>query len=305
MQFEGVGVALVTPFLADGSVDAESLESLVRFVVENGADFLVPLGTTGESATLSLSEQEACLALVLETNNCRLPVLVGCGGNKTDAVAERMRLLRGSFKFDGFLSVAPYYLKPTQYGLQKHYSRIAEAAELPVMLYNVPSRTGCNLLPETALQLAKEHGNIVGIKEASGSLDQSMELIDKAPVNFTVLSGDDKLALPLIACGARGCISVVANAEPRAFSQLVRSGMEGDFASARSTHYALLELFDLLFEEGNPAGIKALLECDSRVASRFVRLPLMEASEELYGKISKAREKLLESAVLRHILILD
>jgi 4-hydroxy-tetrahydrodipicolinate synthase len=284
--FTGTGVALVTPFLQDFSIDFPALERLTEFVISSGVDFLVPLGTTGESVTLNQEEQDACLSTILKVNNNRLPVLLGCGGNNTHSVLSRMHYFSDRFEFQGFLSVCPYYNKPTQSGIINHFSMLAESSSKPLMLYNVPGRTVVNMTAETTLFLAKQYSRkIIGIKEASGNLQQGMSILKDCPKEFIVLSGDDDLVLPQIACGYQGVISVAANVIPATFSTMVRECMLQHFESSRTTAIELLPFIQHLFAEGNPAGVKAGL-AHIQICDSTVRPPLVEASKGLSETLS-------------------
>ena len=285
----GTGVALVTPFKEDGAVDIAALKSLVDHVTQGGVNFLVILGTTGESATLSQEDKVAVIETILHHNNGRLPIVLGCGGNRTDLVCKDIALLSTRYEPDAFLSVCPYYNKPSQEGLYQHFKAVASSTDRAIILYNVPGRTSCNLQPETALRLAHEFENIVAIKDASGDLEQGMDLIQGAPEGFSVLSGDDTLVLAQIAVGFQGVISVAANALPQPFSQLVDTARQGDFKSARTQHYQILKLMRLFFAEGNPAGVKACLEL-LNVCGPTVRLPLVQASANLKDQIKSTLE---------------
>jgi len=288
-EFLGSGVALVTPFDASMQVDFDALKRLVEFQVDNGTDFLVVQGTTGESPTLSMTEKQAVLATVLEVNDGRLSVVYGLGGNNTANIAELLEA--GLDEVDGILSVTPYYNKPTQQGLLAHYRILADSTDLPIILYNVPGRTGTNLSAETTLELS-EINNIVAVKEASGNMEQIMQIIKHRPEGFGVLSGDDNLTLPLIAAGADGVISVVANAFPALFSSMVHNALEGKFELARKAHYALFDITKMLFEQGNPGGVKASL-AHLEIMEDFMRLPLYPISEELKQRIEKEVDRIL------------
>jgi 4-hydroxy-tetrahydrodipicolinate synthase len=292
--FKGTGVALVTPFNQDLSVDFEALKTLVDLQITGGTDFLVVMGTTAESPTLDQKEKDAILQTVIEVANHRLPIVYGVGGNNTKLVGEALkRVPKG---VDGILSVSPYYNKPTQKGIVAHFNHLTDQTDLPFILYNVPGRTGSNMLPETTLQLA-EIKNVVAVKEASGNFEQIMEVIRNKPLDFTVLSGDDAITMPLIACGAEGVISVVANALPEKFSKMVRYSMQQDFEKARSIHNELLPITKYFFEEGNPAGVKVALAHRS-IAQNVLRLPLVGVSSKLTDKIQKEMEQLLQFASL-------
>lgn len=292
MAFKGTGVALVTPFREDLSVDVDGLKALVELQVASGTDFLVVMGTTAESPTLVQSEKELILKTVIEVNNGRLPIVYGVGGNNTYQVGEALKSVPKGV--DGILSVSPYYNKPTQKGIIAHFNHLTDQTDLPFILYNVPGRTGSNMLPETTLQLA-EIKNVVAVKEASGNFNQIMEIIRNKPSDFTVLSGDDALTMPLISCGAEGVISVVANALPEKFSEMVRLSMQHDFEKARVIHNELLPITNYFFEEGNPAGVKVAL-AQRAVCQNVLRLPLVSVSTKLSDKIHREMEQLLHYA---------
>jgi len=284
-KFSGTGVAIVTPFRYDDSIDFTALRNLVEFQIQNKVEYLVVLGTTGESVTLTSDEKRAVVDTVLETVNGRIPVVVGIGGNNTQDIINKIK----HFDFtgiDGILSVSPYYNKPNQSGLYEHYKAIAAASPVPVILYNIPGRTGMNICAETTLRLASDFKNIIAIKEASGNLSQIMEIIKGKPDHFEVISGDDLLALPIVALGGKGVISVVANAYPLQMSELVRLALAGKIEEARKIHYSLQHLINLLFVEGNPAGIKATLEI-KKLTTAHVRLPLVKVSQNTYEKIGE------------------
>ena len=271
--FKGLGIALVTPFKTDGSIDYAALKRLIEYQTDNGADFLCILGTTSESPCLDLEERAEIKRFVVEVNQGRLPVLMGCGGNNTKAVVKELQSfdLRG---VDGILSVCPYYNKPSQEGLYRHFKMIADNCPLPVVLYNVPGRTGINLKSETTIRLANDCRNIVAVKEAGGSLEQVDEIIKNKPSHFDVLSGDDALTFPMIASGAAGVISVIGNALPREFSRMIRLEFNGEYEPARKIHHRFTELYSLLFVDGNPAGVKALLH-EMGFIENELRLPLV------------------------------
>ena len=271
--FKGLGIALITPFKADHSVDFDALKRLVEYQIQNGADFFCILATTGETPCLTVEEKVQIKNLVVELNQGRLPILMGCGGNNTAAIVEEVKNTdwRG---IDGILSVCPYYNKPSQEGLYQHFKAIAEASPLPVVLYNVPGRTGINLKAETTVRLANDCPNIVGIKEASGSLEQVDEIIKNKPARFDVISGDDALTFPMIASGAAGVISVIGNALPKEFSRMIRYEFKGEYEPARKIHHRFTELYSLLFVDGNPAGVKALLH-EMGFIENELRLPLV------------------------------
>lgn len=271
--FKGLGVALITPFTSDGSVDFKSLTCLVEHLIDNGADFLCILATTSEAPCLSADEKEEVKKHVIDINRGRLPILMGCGGNNTKAVVDELKNSdwRG---IDGVLSVCPYYNKPSQEGLYQHFKAIAEASPLPVVLYNVPGRTGVNLKPETTVRLANDCENIIAIKEASGSLEQVDEIIKNKPARFDVLSGDDALTFSMVASGAAGSISVIGNALPKEVSRMIRLEFKGEYEGARTIHHRFTELYSLLFIDGNPAGVKALLH-EMGFIENVLRLPLV------------------------------
>jgi len=281
--FQGTGLALVTPFAADGSLDRAALVRLVNHSIDGGVDFLVVLGTTGETATLATDEKKQVLETVAETTNGRIPLVVGVGGNNTAAVCAQLEAGLPS-GYTGVLSVSPYYNKPPQAGIYQHYKAVCGSTDAPVILYNVPGRTGSNVLANTVLRVAQDCPNAVAMKEASGNLEQAMAIIQSAPAGFDVLSGDDNLTLPLLACGAKGVISVSGQAYPRLFSGMVRDALAGRLEDAQRAHYDLFTFTQLLFTEGNPGGIKAALAhlglCDN-----VLRLPLVPVSDELNGKL--------------------
>lgn len=282
-QFSGTGVALVTPFRKDLSVGFDSLRRLVAHVIENGVDYLVALGTTGETPTLTADEKKETLACIVSAADGKVPVVCGIGGNNT---AEVLQMLQeyDLTKVAGLLCVVPYYNKPTQEGMYLHYKAIASATDKPIILYNVPGRTGANLLPQTALRLANEFSHIVAIKEASGNMAQCMELVAGAPAHFAVLSGDDDLVLPQVAIGMKGVISVAANCFTKDFTTMVSLALEGNYEAARNLHYKLLPGIQLLFAEGNPAGVKYVLEA-MELGYNNLRLPLAPVSESTALKI--------------------
>ena len=283
--FRGMGVALITPFKADFSVDYESLDRLLDYLINEGADFLCILATTGETPCLSAEEKSKVKNLIVEKVAGRIPILMGCGGNNTMAVVEELK--NGDFKgIDGVLSVCPYYNKPSQEGLYQHFKTIAAATKLPVVLYNVPGRTGINLAAETTLRLARDCENIVAIKEASGNFTQIDDIIKNKPADFDVLSGDDGITFPLITLGATGVISVIGNALPKEFSRMVRLALNGDYDSARTIHHRFTELFSLLFVDGNPAGVKAMLNSMGMIEN-VLRLPLVPTRITTMAAISK------------------
>lgn len=282
-ELKGTGVAMVTPFSADGSVNFDHLERLTNHLVDGGVEYLVVLGTTGESVTLTKQEKEDVLDCVVSANSGRLPVVLGVGGNNTSAVCSQLKNL-DTTGLTAILSVSPMYNKPTQDGIYAHYEAISDCSPLPIILYNVPSRTGSNMAAETTLRLAHDFENIVAIKEASGSLDQCMRIIKDRPKDFLVISGDDNFSLPLIACGGDGVISVVGNALPHQYSELIRASLAGDYATARHYQYQLFDLVNLLFAEGNPGGVKCALNALG-ICEEHMRLPLVPVSEKLRGQL--------------------
>lgn len=281
-DFTGLGVAMVTPFTNNGGVDYPALQRLTNHLVENGTSYLVVHGTTGESVVLDESEKSATLEFILENNNNKLPVVLGVGGNDTADIVRTLDTTDLS-GVNAILSVAPYYNKPTQEGLYQHFMKVADASPVPVILYNVPGRTGRNMREETTLRLAN-HKNIIAIKEASGSFNQIMSIIQHAPADFKLICGDDAIALPAISMGAIGVISVVGNAYPKQFSQMVAFGLKGDLKAANKIHYSLLDLIQHLFIESNPSGIKEVLRL-LKISGNYTRLPLVPVSEDLAGKI--------------------
>lgn len=293
-QLKGMGVALVTPFKADKSVDYDALGRLVDYQITEGADFITVLGTTAEAVTLSPKEQQEVATFVVEKVNGRLPLVIGCGGNNTAELVERLKLFELS-PFSAVLSVVPYYNKPSQEGIFRHYSAIAEASPLPVILYNVPGRTGVNMSAETALRLAESFPNIIGVKEASGNISQVDEIIKHKPEGFSVISGDDGTTYALIALGAQGVISVIGNAFPNAFSRMVRFALEGEDFKARKIHHNFTDLYHLLTVDGNPSGVKSVLH-QLGLIEDVVRLPLVPVSEATAKKIAVQLEKLTHPA---------
>ncbi|MCB0396948.1 MAG: 4-hydroxy-tetrahydrodipicolinate synthase [Flavobacteriales bacterium] len=288
-KLKGTGVAIVTPFKGN-HIDFQSLGNLIEFQIKNKVDYIVVLGTTGESVTLSQDEKIAVVDYVVEEVNKRVPVVLGLGGNHTHEIINSLRKYDMS-GIDAILSVSPYYNKPTQKGIFQHYRAIANASPLPVILYNVPSRTSSNMTSETTLKLAHEVENIIGIKEAAASLEQCAEILRSRPRNFMVISGDDAMTLPFVVLGADGVISVAANAFPKEMAQLTRYALQGQFDKARNMHMQMLDLFRLLFVEGNPGGIKAALEI-KELCGNHVRLPLVPVGRTTYNKISAAIEAL-------------
>lgn len=289
-ELQGAGVALVTPFNADGTVDFETLGQLIEFQISEGMNYLVSLGTTGETATLSSEEKKKIWQFTTEKVNGRLPLVAGIGGNNT---AELVKLV-SEFDINGYcaiLSVSPYYNKPTQEGIYQHYKAIAEASKLPVILYNVPGRTGSNMNAATTIRLAREFKNIVAIKEASGNFAQFSEILRDMPEGFMLISGDDPVTLPMMALGAVGIISVVGNALPREVATLTKLCAQGDYAAARKIHNDLLQLIDLCFVEGNPCGVKYILQ-ERGIGRDYVRLPLIPVGINTQDKIKAELQRL-------------
>lgn len=283
VKFSGLGVAMITPFNSRGDVDYDATQRLVEHLIAGGANFLLALGTTGEAVTQTESEKVAFVKHVVKCNNGRLPIVVGVGGNNTSKVIEDL----GVFSIEGIdavLTVTPFYNKPTQKGLELHYREVAKHSKLPIIMYNVPGRTGVNMNAETTLRLANEVPNITGIKEASGNLNQMGYILRNRPAGFCVLSGDDGLLLPQLAIGADGVISVVGNALPRQFSQMIALAKQGNYTDARKIHLNLIALIDMLFAEGNPGGIKAAMSIIG-ISQNMVRLPLAPISDSLYQKM--------------------
>ena len=289
--FKGTGVALVTPFKEDLSVDVAALQHLVAHVTDGGVEYLVVLGTTAESATLTLEEKELVKRTVVEANKGKLPLVLGLGGNNTSALVEELKTADFT-GFDAILSVSPYYNKPTQEGVYQHFKQFAVHSPLPIILYNVPGRTASNVAPATVVKLAHEFSNIIGIKEAAGDLVQGMELIRQTPEGFLVISGDDIIALPLTLAGGAGVISVIGQGMPVLFSDMIRLGLEGKTVQAFEKHYGLMTLIDLIFEQGNPAGIKQVLK-EVKVCGDKVRLPLVNVNEDLANRIRQEIDKIL------------
>ena len=285
-----MGVALITPFNEDGTIDFPALARLIEYQIQNGIDYLVALGTTAETPTLTEDEKARVRAFIIEKVNGRVPIVLGLGGNNTNAIVENLK----TQNFDGIdaiLSVVPYYNKPSQEGIYQHYKAIASATKLPVILYNVPGRTGVNMTAETPLRLARDFDNIVAIKEASGNITQMDDIIKNKPSDFMVISGDDGITFPLITLGAVGVISVIGNAFPREFSRMVRLALNGDYASALTIHHRFTELFSLLFVDGNPAGVKCLLHAMGYIQNQL-RLPLVPTRITTYEKIRDVLQKL-------------
>lgn len=288
--FKGLGIALVTPFNEDGTVDYDSLKRLVEYQLKNGADFFCILATTGETPCLSTEEKLKIKNLVVDLVNGRVPILMGCGGYNTVAVVNELKT--GDFKgIDGILSICPYYNKPSQEGLYQHFKAIAAATKLPIVLYNVPGRTGVNMSAATTVRLARDCENIVAIKEACGSLEQIDEIIKNKPDSFDVISGDDALTFPMISCGAVGVISVIGNALPKEFSKMIRLEFKGEYEAARKIHHKFTDLFSLLFVDGNPAGVKAMLH-EMGMIKNVLRLPLVPTRISTLQKMSEIMKSL-------------
>lgn len=290
-ELRGAGVALITPFTEDDHVDVEALKKVVAFNIENHIDYLVVLGTTAESVTLSKAEKQLVMRTVEEANAGVLPLVIGIGGNNTMALVEELQSADLS-AYDAILSVSPYYNRPTQEGIYQHFAALAQVSPLPIIVYNVPGRTGSNMLPETVVRLAKKFENIVAVKEACGDMAQVQELISKRPAGFLVLSGDDITALPTIVAGGDGVISVIGQGLPEEFSKMVHEGLDGNTELAYSYHYKMQEGMMLIFEEGNPAGIKVIFEYLG-LAKPFVRLPLITASDALKHRIVSFMETMI------------
>lgn len=289
-KFVGTGVALITPFKKDLSVDFNALEKLVEYNVSNGLEYLVISGTTGESATITREEKKAITDCIIKVNNGRVPLVLGIGGNNTALVIDEIKATDLS-QIDAILSVAPYYSKPTQEGLYQHFKAISLASPKPIILYNVPGRTSKNMLPETTLRLAYDFDNIIAVKEAGNDMGQYFSLLRDKPSNFHVISGDDDLALPVALAGGSGVISVIGQALPAEFSEMIRQGISGNAKDAFKTHFDLMTITSLIFSENNPAGIKAVLE-SLQITDSYVRLPLVEASGVLKNEIKKELQRL-------------
>ena len=286
LSLVGTGVALITPFTEELTVDTLALRKLVNHVIAGGVEYIVVLGTTAETATLSPLEKQLVIDTIVSENARRVPLVIGVGGNNTQTLIEDLKTKDYS-AFQAILSVTPYYNKPTQEGLYQHYAALAQVAPLPIILYNVPGRTGVNLLPSTVFRLAKEFSNIIGVKEASGDMEQFNKLLQERPENFMVLSGDDGLAVPVVLAGGEGVISVIAGAFPKEFSAMVRLALKGDAENAYLTHHKLTGIIELIFEQGNPAGIKNLCNHLGLCLDKL-RLPLVSVSSDLSARIKKA-----------------
>ena len=290
VNLTGMGIALITPFQKNGEVDYPALSRLVDFQLQNDTDYLVVLGTTAETPTLTSSEQKEITRFMVEKVNRRVPFVLGLGGNNTRAVVERLKT-ENMEGVDAILSAVPYYNKPSQEGIYQHYKAIAQATSAPLVLYNVPGRTGVNMTAETTLRLAHDFDNVIAVKEASGNLTQISAIIKYKPTDFQVISGDDAIAFPLIALGAAGVISVVGNAFPKEFTRMIHLALSGDYANALSIHHNFLELYELLFVDGSPAGIKSALNIMGYIENEL-RLPLVPTQVNTYEKIRSALQKL-------------
>ncbi|WP_276380467.1 4-hydroxy-tetrahydrodipicolinate synthase [Flavobacterium sp. H4147] len=281
----GTGVALVTPFKKDFSVDIEALQRIVNFSIDGGVEYLVVMGTTAENATLTQDEKELVINTVIEVNKGRLPLVLGVGGNNTMQVVDELKT-RDFSPFEAILSVSPYYNKPTQEGIYQHFKAIAEASPVPVILYNVPGRTSSNMLPSTVIRLANDFKNVVAIKEAAGDVVQAFKIIKDAPKDFLVISGDDMIALPIVLAGGAGVISVIGQGFPKEFSEMIRLGLNKKAADAFKTQYFLSDCIDMIFEQGNPAGIKQVFQALG-IADNTVRLPLVPVDESLAERLNE------------------
>jgi 4-hydroxy-tetrahydrodipicolinate synthase len=292
-RFKGTGVAIVTPFKNDLSIDFAALGRVVNHVISGGVNYIVAMGTTGESVTLTKDEKKAIITYVVEAIDNRVPLVIGIGGNNTQEVINSIRYtnLTG---VDGILSVAPYYNKPSQKGLFQHFKAVATCSPLPVIIYNVPGRTSCNITSDTCLELAHECENIIAVKEASGDISQIMRIIKGKPENFSVISGDDMMTIPIIASGGSGVISVLANAFPAQCNELVGHALKNNFKSAREIQFHFLEIIDLLFVEGNPSGVKAMMNM-MNLCQNTLRLPLVPVSRPIYSRIQKAIDEVTKN----------
>ena len=289
-SFIGTGVALVTPFKKDFSVDVEALARIVNHVVEGGVEYLVVLGTTAESVTLSQDEKELVIDTIIKANAGRLPLVLGVGGNNTHKVVEELKT-RDFSHFSAILSVSPYYNKPTQEGIYQHFKAVAEASPIPVILYNVPGRTASNMLPSTVIRIANDFKNVIGIKEAAGDIVQAMKLIQTKPEGFLVISGDDMITLPMVLAGGAGVISVIGEGFPKEFSEMVRLGLQRKVDEAYKLHYLLADSIDMIFEQGNPGGIKEVFKALG-LSENTVRLPLVNVNEDLATRLHNFTRKL-------------
>ena len=288
--FLGTGVALVTPFKKDFSVDTAALTKIVNYVIDGGVEYLVALGTTAETATLSQDEKELVIKTIIEANSGRVPLVLGVGGNNTMQILEELKT-RDFSQFSAILSVSPYYSKPTQEGIYQHFKAIAQVAPIPVILYNVPGRTASNMLPETVIRLANDFKNIIGIKEAAGDIVQAMKLIQNKPKDFLVISGDDMIALPLVLAGGAGVISVIGEGYPKEFSEMIRLGLNRKVNEAYALHYKIMDSIDMIFEQGNPGGIKEIFK-SLGLSENTVRLPLVNVTENLANRLDNFTKQL-------------
>jgi 4-hydroxy-tetrahydrodipicolinate synthase len=286
----GTGVALITPFKKDFSVDTEALKRIVNFVIDGGVEYLVILGTTAETATLTIDEQELVIKTIVDANNKRLPLVLGVGGNNTEKVVEELKT-RDFSNFSAILSVSPYYNKPTQEGIYQHFKAIAQASPVSILLYNVPGRTASNMMPATVARLANDFKNIIGIKEAAGDIVQAMQLIQNTPKDFLVISGDDMIALPMVLAGGKGVISVIGEGFPKQFSDMIRLGLQRKVDEAYQLHYTLADSIDMIFEQGNPAGIKEVFK-SLGLSENIVRLPLVNVDQDLAQRLDIFTRKL-------------
>jgi 4-hydroxy-tetrahydrodipicolinate synthase len=289
-SFIGTGVALVTPFKKDFSVDVEALTRIVNHVIDGGVEYLVVLGTTAETATLSNEEKELVIATIVNANAGRLPLVLGVGGNNTLKVVEELQT-RDFSHFSAILSVSPYYNKPTQEGIYQHFKAVAAASPIPVIVYNVPGRTASNMLPTTVIRLAKDFKNIIGIKEAAGDIVQAMKLIQNKPEGFLVISGDDMITLPMVLAGGAGVISVIGEGFPKEFSEMVRLGLQRKVDEAYQLHYLLADSIDMIFEQGNPGGIKEVFK-SLGLSENTVRLPLVNVNDDLASRLDQFTKKI-------------
>ena len=284
-ELRGHGVALITPFKSNGAIDFDAIPKIIKYLINGGVDYLVVLGTTAESTSLSDDEKKQLIAAIVNHNAGILPLVIGIGGNNTPKVIEEIISIDMS-PFSAVLSVTPYYNKPNQEGLYRHFGTIAENSSLPVILYNVPSRSGVNLKPKTVLRLAKDFDKVVAIKEATGDFQQAQILLKNCPKDFMVLSGDDEMSLPMLLAGAKGVISVIGNALPELYSKIVQNGIDGEAMRGYQMQYQILDLIRTIYDEGNPTGIKVLMNALGLCENRL-RLPLVNASDSLYNKLNK------------------
>ena len=289
-KYHGIGVAIITPFNADLSIDHEALTNLVNYNIDNGTNYIVICGTTGESVTITKAEKKAIIQTIVNANNGRLPLVLGIGGNNTSQVIEEIKTTDFT-SIDAILSVSPYYSKPQQEGIYQHFKAISVVSPVDIILYNVPGRTSSNMSPETTLRLAKDFKNIIAVKEAGNNVHQYLKLLRDKPKDFLIISGDDDLVLGVVLAGGAGVISVLGQALPKQFSKMIKLGLDGKAKEAYRIHFDLMEMTSLIFSENNPAGIKAVLEA-LKLSKSTVRLPLVEASSELKQKIKSELQKL-------------